>query len=154
MLRPPRSSKVNISFWTTSVAAPTDRSNSAVSSKIGVSMRPKPARPRSDRAASSRAERGRSSSGSTSKVPRGAWKRSAIAGTLVGQLGQERIARPLGAERRDAHVAGVDDRLLRQAIDEAADALEQGRPVAARKVGATDRALEEHVAGEQRVLIG
>ncbi len=36
--RPPLSLKVYISFWTTSVASPTPRANTAVSSKIGVSI--------------------------------------------------------------------------------------------------------------------
>ena len=40
MLRPPLSSKVNISFWTMSVDSPTPRSKSSVSSKAGVSIRP------------------------------------------------------------------------------------------------------------------
>ena len=34
--RPPASSKVNISFWTMSVASPTPRANSSVSSNAGV----------------------------------------------------------------------------------------------------------------------
>jgi hypothetical protein len=38
-LRSPRSSKVYISFWTTSVDAPTPRAKSSVASKIGVSIR-------------------------------------------------------------------------------------------------------------------
>jgi hypothetical protein len=36
---PPPSSNVYISFWTTSVDAPTPRANSAVDSKVGVSIR-------------------------------------------------------------------------------------------------------------------
>ena len=44
---------------------------------------------------------------------------------------------PLGPEARDAHVAGVDGRLRRQVVDQAADRLEQRRPVASGKVGAT-----------------
>jgi hypothetical protein len=36
--RPPLSVKVYISFWTTSVASPTPRANTAVSSNMGVSI--------------------------------------------------------------------------------------------------------------------
>ena len=47
---------------------------------------------------------------------------------------------------------GVDDRLGRVALDERADRLEQRVPVAAREVGAADRAGEEHVAGEEAAV--
>ena len=39
-LRPPWSANVNISLRTMSVASPTPRANSSVSSKAGVSIRP------------------------------------------------------------------------------------------------------------------
>ena len=51
-LRPPRSEKVYISLATTSVDSPTPRANSVVSSKIGSSMCPYPARRAADVTAS------------------------------------------------------------------------------------------------------
>ena len=57
---------------------------------------------------------------------------------LSGQLSEERIGRPLGAQRRDSHVPGVDGRLCRMGVDQGADRLEQRRPVAAGQVGAPD----------------
>ena len=49
-------------------------------------------------------------------------------------------------------MARVDRRLGGVGLDQAADRLQQGLPVAPRQVGATDRSLEEDVAGEDRVL--
>ena len=37
---PLSASRLNISFWTTSVASPTPRANNSVNSNVGVSMRP------------------------------------------------------------------------------------------------------------------
>ena len=54
-----------------------------------------------------------------------------------------------------AHVARVDGGLVGGSPStSAADALDQGRPVAAGQVDAADRSLEEDVAGEQRRLVG
>src|SRR4051794_31110351 len=47
----------------------------------------------------------------------------------------------------------MDGRLLGMAVGEGPDALEQGPPVATRQIRATDGALEEDVAGEQRPLV-
>ena len=52
----------------------------------------------------------------------------------------------------DPHVAGVDGRLVRVGVEQGADRAHQGRPVAAGQVDPPDRALEEDVAGEDRVL--
>jgi len=46
----------------------------------------------------------------------------------------------------------MDDRLVGVGVEEAGDRVGQGRPVAAGQVDAADRALEEDVAGEDRVL--
>src|ERR1700742_5282294 len=104
--------------------------------------------------------RARIGAGSTSKVPRGAWNFAAIEGDLSwraapgsGSRGlKERIRRPLGAERRDPHVAGMDDGRVGVRVEQRADRGGEGRPVAAGQVDAADRALEEDVAGEDRVL--
>ena len=53
----------------------------------------------------------------------------------------------------DPHVAGVDGRLVGVGVEQLADRLDQRRPVAAGQVDAADRALEEDVAGEDRVLV-
>jgi hypothetical protein len=71
----------------------------------------------------------------------------------TGELGQERVGALLRAQARHAHVAGVDGRLLGQLVDQTADRVEQRRPVAARQVRSADRALEEHVAGEDHLLV-
>ena len=65
------------------------------------------------------------------------------------------MRRALGAERRDAHVARVDGR-LRRAARRPASRIESSsvRPVAAGQVGPPDRALEQHVAREERLLVG
>ena len=49
-------------------------------------------------------------------------------------------------------MAGMDDGLVRVGVEQRADRGEQGRAVAARQVDPADRALEEDVAGENRVL--
>ena len=51
-------------------------------------------------------------------------------------------------------MAGIDGGLLGQRVDQRADRLEQRAPVAAGQVGAADRALEQDVAGEDRLLVG
>ena len=70
-------------------------------------------------------------------MPRGA-------SNLGTKLGEEGIAGKLGAERGRRAVAGVDRGLGRKAVDECADRLDQGVPVAVRQVDAADRAREEH----------
>ena len=97
--------------------------------------------------------------GRTSKVPRGAWNLLAIGGDLSwaaagasGPAREEGIGRALGAERGQSHVAGMDDGLVREGLEQRPDRGEQRRPVAAGQVDAADRALEEDVAGEDRVL--
>src|SRR5437016_4476079 len=87
----------------------------------------------------------------TSSVPGGAWSRATL---TARELSEERVGAAFDAERGDAHVAGIDGRLGRQRVDERLDRSEQRGPVAARQVGATDRALEEDVAGEDRLLVG
>src|SRR5690348_2065162 len=82
-----------------------------------------------------------------SKVPRGAWNLLAMV-LLTRQRAEEWIGRPLRPERRQAHVAGVHDRLLRVGVHQLGDRGEQGWAVAAGEVDAADRALEEDVAGE------
>src|SRR5215212_440553 len=149
--RPPLSSKVYISFCTTSVDSPTPRANSSVASNVGVSMRRYPAAPRMRRAASSTASRRVASSGSTSYVPRGAWTFALMAARrLSRERLQEGVGRALGAERREAHVTRVDDGLVRVGAEQLGDRLQQARVVAAGQVGAADRPLEEDVAGEDR----
>jgi hypothetical protein len=69
------------------------------------------------------------------------------------ELAQERIRLALGAERRQPHVPRVDGGLVRIGVEQLLDRAQQRRPVAARKVDATDRALEQHVAGEQRPVL-
>src|SRR3954466_4310924 len=86
-----------------------------------------------------------------SKVPRGAWNLLATV-LLTRQRAEEGIGRPLCPERGQAHVAGVDDRLVRVGVHQLGDRGEQGWPVATGQVDATDRALEEDVAGEDRRL--
>ena len=56
------------------------------------------------------------------------------------------------AERRRRTVARVDDGLGREALDERANRREERLPVGPRKIGATDRAGEEHVAGEEAAV--
>src|SRR5690348_12285428 len=150
--RPPWSSKVNISFCTMSVVSPTPRANRSVASKIGVSMKPKPACPNSSSQRERSLERRLPSSGSTSKVPRGAWSLPPPA-TSAGELGEEGVARALRAERGESHVAGVNGGVLVQVVHERADRLEQGRPVAAGQVGAADGALEQHVSREHDLFV-
>ena len=58
------------------------------------------------------------------------------------------------AERRQAHVPREDLGLRREGVEQLLDRGGERRPVAARQVGAPDRALEEHVAGEQARLVG
>src|SRR5829696_5806770 len=103
------------------------------------------------RAAASTTSRRSASSGSTSYVPRGAWSFTLMAaGRLPGERLEEWVARALGAERREPHVARVDDGLVRVGVEQLGDRLQQARVVAAGQVGAADRLLEEDVAGEQR----
>ena len=70
------------------------------------------------------------------------------------ELAQERVRVALAAERGDPHVARVNGRLGRIGADQRLDRGQQRRPVAAGQVDAPDRALEQHVAGEQRPLVG
>ncbi len=72
--------------------------------------------------------------------------------TTGAQLGEERVARQLGAERRRRAVAGEDDGLGRVGIRERADRGQERVPVAERQVGSPDRAGEEDVAGEERAV--
>jgi hypothetical protein len=46
----------------------------------------------------------------------------------------------------------MDDGLVGMGVEQGADRRDQRRPIAAGQVDAADRALEEHVAGEDRVL--
>ena len=48
------------------------------------------------------------------------------------ELCEERVGRPLGAQRGDPHVPGIDRRLGRQRVRQQAQRLEQRAPVAAR----------------------
>src|SRR3954452_24201428 len=114
-------------------------------------MCPYPARARIACAAYSARARAAAAAGRTSQVPLGAWNFGSIR-KLAGQLGQERVGRPLGPQRGDPHVARIDGRLRRMGVDQRADRLEQGRPVPSGKVDPADRPLEEDVAGEDRVL--
>ncbi len=72
----------------------------------------------------------------------------------LAQLAEERVRVALAAERRDAHVPGVDDGLGRVGAHQRDDRALERRPVAAGQVDAADGALEEDVAGEQRDLAG
>src|SRR5690349_4757286 len=113
-----------------SVEAPTPRAKTSVYSKAGVSMRRKPAPPRIRRAVASTSARASASSGSTSYVPRGTWRRSVTAGrALVRELQDERVVRALAAERREAHVAGVDDGVVVEALEQARDRAHERRRV-------------------------
>src|SRR5205085_5938241 len=87
-----------------------------------------------------------------SSVPGGACSLATVACLTAGQLLEERVGRPLLTQRRDAHVTGIDRRLGRKRVHQRADRLEQRRPVAAGKVDATDRTLEEDVAREDHLL--
>lgn len=78
MERPFLSSKVYISFWTTSVVSPTERTNSSVCSKVGVRISPKPCRPAMRISVSSIYRIRALFSGIKSCVPRGALVISAI----------------------------------------------------------------------------
>lgn len=78
MERPFLSSKVYISFWTTSVVSPTERTNSSVCSKVGVRISPKPCRPAMRISVSSIYRIRALWSGVKSCVPRGALVISAI----------------------------------------------------------------------------
>ena len=143
--RPPRSSKVYISFWTTSEPSPEVRWISAVSSNAGVWIRGSrraAAAARSPRRAATRA----ASPGRMSCVP------AALRTSRRAQLGEERVAGELGAERRRRAVAGVDDGLGREAVEQRADRVEQRLPVGARQVGAADGAREQDVAREERAV--
>src|SRR5204863_6028394 len=57
--------------------------------------------------------------------------RRSPSGTSGRELGQERVRAPLGAETRDAHVAGIDRRVLRKRLDQGPDRAEQSVPIAA-----------------------
>src|SRR5690242_11740476 len=74
------------------------------------------------------------------------------ASNLGTQLRQKRVARELLAERCRRSVSRIDNGLRREAIDQRADRLDERVPVAVRQVDAADRALEEHVAGEERAV--
>ena len=80
-------------------------------------------------------------------VPRG---RSIL--VTRAQLGEERVARELVAERRRRPVPGEDDRLGRVRVRERADRVEQRLPVAEGQVDPADGAGEENVAGEERAV--
>src|SRR5215218_5730872 len=68
------------------------------------------------------------------------------------QVAQERVRVELAAERRRTAVAGVDDRVGAEAVEERADRVEQRLPVAAGKVDAADGTREEDVAREERAV--
>ena len=70
-LRPPRSSKVYISLRTMSVAVPTPRTNTSVSSNVGVVMRPKPLAAIRSAAARSMSARTRDSAGADGSTAAG-----------------------------------------------------------------------------------
>src|SRR3954469_15209290 len=153
--RPPWSSKLNICFWTMSVESPTVRLKTSVASKIGVSIGSYPADSSSSRPAAITSARRRAVPAFASSVPGGAWSLAtsgAVVPLAAGQLLEERVRRPLLTQRRLAHVTGVHGRLRGQRVHERADRLEQRRPVAAGQVDAADRALEQHVAGEDCLL--
>src|ERR1051325_3253831 len=65
------------------------------------------------------------------------------------ELREERVAGELLAEGGLRAVAGIDDRLRREAVGDAAHGLEQRLPVASGQVDPADRAREEQVAAEQ-----
>jgi hypothetical protein len=56
-------------------------------------------------------------------------------------------------ERGGAHVAGQHAGLVRERVEQGRDRAHEGRHVAAREVGAPDRAAEQDVAAEQRLLV-
>src|SRR4051795_2163870 len=97
--------------------------------------------------ASSTVWRAGTSAGSTSNVPRGAW-------SFSGKLAQERVGRALATERGEPHVARKDLLLVGGAVEQRLDRARQHAPVAARQIGPADRALEQDVAAEERVLDG
>src|SRR5436305_14789818 len=86
-----------------------------------------------------------------SKVPRGAWNLLATV-LLTRRRAEEGIGRPLRPERRQPHVAGMDDGLRGVGVHQFADRGEKGRPIAAREADAADGALEQDVAGEDSRL--
>ena len=133
---------------TTSDASPDVRSNSAVSSKPGVWTRDQPYCAHCSSIVRITRHH-RWSRGRTSCVPRGAWNLLAHCRRAARELCEERVARELDAERRLVAVAGMDDRLGREPLDEHADRGEQRVPVGAGQVDATDRAGEEEVAAEE-----
>src|SRR5262245_22339643 len=143
--RPPRSSNVYISFWTTSEPAPDVRANTSLSSKTGGSMRLYPYSLQTSSAVSSTRRHAGCREGRMSCVPRGA-------SNTAAQLREEWIACELVAQRRRRTMTGVDDRLRRKALDQSLDGLEQRVPVALRQVGAADGAGEEDIAREQRTV--
>ena len=122
-----------------------------------------------EQGAGARLERGArlgADSPSTSNVPRGALSLGALNFRRRSRRARRRLhaARARAARSRNGlvsrsrpsvvttHVAGVDDGLGGKGAQQAADrALERG-PVAAGQIDATDGALEEHVAGEQRAV--
>ena len=71
------------------------------------------------------------------------------AALLGAQLAQERVRRELAAERGRRAVPGVDDRLGREALEQAPNRGEQRLPVAAGEIDAADRAREQQVAGRR-----
>ncbi len=79
-LRSPLSVKVYISFCTTSVVSPTERSNNSVCSKVGMRISRKPYRRAVDSRVDSRCCHLGVSAGRMSLVPRGAVVRYAMAG--------------------------------------------------------------------------
>src|SRR5262245_64751299 len=143
--RPPRSSNVYISFWTTSEPAPDVRANTSVSSKTGVSMRLYPYSLQTSSAVSSTRRHAGCSDGRMSCVPRGA-------SNTAAQLREEWIACELVAEGRRRTVTREDDRLRGKALNEGLDRLEQRVPVALRQVSTAHGAGEEDVAREERAV--
>src|SRR5581483_8369162 len=68
------------------------------------------------------------------------------------ELGEVRVAGELDAERRLGAVAGMDDRLRREAVGEHPHRVEERVPVGAGQVDPSDGAREEEVAAEQLAL--
>ena len=72
---------------------------------------------------------------------------------FAAEVAEERVRRELARERRRRAVAGIDDRLGREALEQRAHGAEERLPVAAREIDAADRAREEQVAGEELAVV-
>ena len=151
--RPPPSSNVYISFCTISVASPTPRENSSVDSNVGRLDAAVAGGAEDPLAHAPRAPRGAQRlPGARRYVPRGAWITVLPRTLSVASSRRNGFVALLAPSVVSARGRGRPSLVRAELVDQRLDRAQQRRPVAAGKVHAPDRALEQDVAGEQRVL--